>query len=197
MDSRVAIDVHSRAIRRLDELATRPTRIDSNEVTMHPQHNSCGLRATMFALLAMSLLAPAAKLAAQTSGDEQSVWKLERDYRRYVQANDLKSDRDLWHDKFLGWPSMSGVPVHKDHITDWITLQTGKALAFQFGEFKPAEVQVTGGTAVACYWVTYKWVDQTGNGDTNTVRITHVWKKVNAGWRIIGGMSMQVPALPQ
>jgi len=60
----------------------------------------------------------------------------------------------LWHERFLGWPSVSPVPVHKDHITDWITAQTSKGLKFIFVDFKPAAIQVTGDVAVTCYWQT-------------------------------------------
>lgn len=35
----------------------------------------------------------------------------------------------LWHKDFLDWPSVTGVPLHKDHITDWITSQTSPGLA--------------------------------------------------------------------
>src|SRR6476646_9672538 len=78
---------------------------------------------------------------SQASGDEQTVWDLERAYWRYVETNDLHAYSDLWHKDFLGWPSVSASPVRKDHITDWITSQTAKGLAFKTVEFKPAAIQ--------------------------------------------------------
>ena len=69
-------------------------------------------------------------IQAQGSADEQALWKLEQNYWRYVQENDLAAYATLWHERFLGWPSVSPVPVHKDHITDWITAQTSKGLKF-------------------------------------------------------------------
>jgi hypothetical protein len=65
-------------------------------------------------------------IQAQGSADEQALWKLEQNYWRYVQENHLAAYSTLWHERFLGWPSVSPVPVHKDHITDWITAQTRK-----------------------------------------------------------------------
>src|SRR5882724_9530226 len=64
---------------------------------------------------------------AQASSDEHTIWNLEHAYWRYVETNDLTAYSSLWHEDFLGWPSVSSSPVRKDHITDWITSQTSKA----------------------------------------------------------------------
>lgn len=126
----------------------------------------------------------------QVGRDEETLWNLEHAYWRYVENNDLAAYSDLWHKNFLGWPSVSSVPVHKDHITDWITSQTTKGLAFKFDELKPAAIQVTGDVASACYWITFRWQDKDGKGAAQTVRITHAWLRVGEDWRIISGMSM-------
>jgi ketosteroid isomerase-like protein len=127
---------------------------------------------------------------AQASENEQTLWKLEHAYWDYVQHNDLPAYLGLWHKDFLGWPSVSAAPVHKDHITDWITTQTGKGLTFKSVEFKPAAIQVNGDVAVTCYWITYKWLDKDGNGATRTLRVTHTLLRDGKDWHIIGEMSM-------
>jgi ketosteroid isomerase-like protein len=134
---------------------------------------------------------------AQGLKDEETLWKLERAYWRYVEANDLSAYSNLWHKDFLGWPSVNAAPVHKDHITDWITAQTSKGLVFKAGEFKPAAIQVTGDVAMVCYWITFKWLDKDGNGTARTLRITHAWLKTGSEWQIIGGMSMPEPETPR
>jgi len=96
----------------------------------------------------------------------------------------------LWHERFLGWPSVSLVPVHKDHITDWITAQTSKGLKFESVNFKPAAIRVTGDVAVTSYWETFRWVDKNGDGATRGTRIMHTWLRSEQDWQIIGGMSM-------
>ena len=142
-------------------------------------------------LLAGTLTIPSgAAIRSQTSEDEQALWNLEHAYWRYVQDNDLGAYSGLWHKDFLGWPSVSAAPVHKDHITDWITSQTSKGLAFKSVEFKSAAIQITGDVAVTCYWMTYKWLDKRGAGATHTTRIEHTWLRDEKEWRIIGGMSM-------
>ncbi len=131
----------------------------------------------------------------QASENEQAVWNLEHAYWRYVQDNDLSAYSDLWHKNFLGWPSVSATPVHKENITDWITSQTSKGLAFKSVEFRPGGIQVTGDVVVTCYWITYGWLDKEGHGATQTSRIMHAWLRDGKHWRIIGGMSMLESAL--
>jgi ketosteroid isomerase-like protein len=126
----------------------------------------------------------------QASENEQTVWNLEHAYWDYVQDNDLSAYSGLWHKNFLGWPSVSATPVQKGHITDWITSQTSKGLAFKPVEFRPAGIQVTGDVAVTYYWMTYQWLDKEGHGATQTLRITHTWLRNGKNWRITGGMSM-------
>lgn len=133
----------------------------------------------------------------QTSGDEQTLWNLEHAYWRHVQDNDLPTYLALWSKDFLGWPSVSSAPVRKEHITDWITSQTSKGLAFKSVDFKPAAIQVTGNMAVTFYWETFKWFDKNGDGATRTLRVTHTWMMEGKDWHIISGMSMPEAAIPQ
>jgi ketosteroid isomerase-like protein len=148
-------------------------------------------------LAGASAISSGETIQAQASDNEQTVWNLEHDYWRYVQDNNLAAYLGLWHKDFLGWPAVNAAPVGKDHITDWITSQTAKGLVLKSIEFKPARIQMTGDVAVACYWITYKWLDKDGKGAPHTLRITHTWLKDGKDWRIIGGMSMPEPAPPQ
>ena len=154
------------------------------------------LRLFLYFMAGVWLVSSQGRIEAQASESEQAVWNLEHAYWHYVQDNDLSSYVNLWHKNFLGWPSVSQTPVHKDHITDWITSQTAKGFSFKPGEFKEAAIQVTGGTVVACYWMTYAWKDKDGKGEERTIRVIHVWVKDGKDWRIIGGMSMPIPATP-
>ncbi len=152
----------------------------------------------MFCFLAgASAVSSGETVQSQASNTEQTLWNLEHAYWDYVQDNNLAAYLGLWHKDFLGWPSVNAAPVGKDHITDWITSQTAKGLAFKSIEFKPARIQITGDVAEACYWITYKWLDKDGNGAAHTLRITHTWLKDGKDWRILGGMSMPEPAPPQ
>ncbi|MEO7725032.1 MAG: hypothetical protein ABIU29_10190, partial [Chthoniobacterales bacterium] len=83
-----------------------------------------------FLFLAGSTLATKPPTSLNMSEDEQIIWNKEHAYWQYVEKNDLTSYANLWHENFLGWPSVSAAPVRKDHITDWITSQTSKGLIF-------------------------------------------------------------------
>jgi hypothetical protein len=144
----------------------------------------------LFSLICWLAILSQEASSSEPSGDERTLWDLERAYWRYVENNDLTAYSDLWNENFLGWPSVSSTPVRKDHITDWITSQTGKGLVFKAGEFKPAGIQVTGDVAFTCYWITLKWLDTRDTGEAQTFRITHAWLRSGKDWRIIGGMSM-------
>ena len=141
-------------------------------------------------LIVCILAATAQTFAADISADEQTLWHLERAYWQYVEKNDLAAYANLWHQDFLGWPSISPTPVRKDHITDWITSQTSKGLAFRAGGFKPAALKVTGNVAFAAYWINFRWLDKDEKGEAYTLRVTHAWIRTGKTWSIIGGMSM-------
>lgn len=141
-------------------------------------------------LVMVATFAP--KLESRTAGqdDEKAIWELERSYWKYAQENDLTSYLKLWHKDFLGWPSTSGVPRGKEHITDWLTTHTSKGESLKLVSFQEAAIQKNGDLIVACYWATMKWVDKDGNGTPSTLRILHTWRKSADGWQIVSGMSM-------
>src|SRR6476661_5684332 len=100
-----------------------------------------------FLTIPLLLAFSAAAVAADLSKDEAQIWNLEKAYWEYVKANDLEKYRALWHEDFVGWPSISPEPVHKDHITDWITDNTSKGLKLQSYSIEQRAVRVTGDVA--------------------------------------------------
>lgn len=154
------------------------------------------LRVTVTLLLLVLTASSLTAVPSPGSNDEQTLWNLEHDYWRYVQNNDLPSYTSLWHKNFLGWPGVSATPVHKDHITDWITSQTSKGLAFHLVALKPASIQVTGDVALTYYWLTAQWQAKDGTGESRTTRVTHTWVRNGKDWLIIGGMSAPEPSAP-
>jgi hypothetical protein len=74
-----------------------------------------------YVLLVALMFSMTVLVFGEQSKEEQEAWKLESDYWKYVQAADLEKYKSLWHQNFVGWPSVSAVPARKDQITDWIT----------------------------------------------------------------------------
>jgi hypothetical protein len=130
---------------------------------------------------------------AQSSIDEEAVWKLEHSYWEYVKAQDVASYKTLWHEKFLGWPSYSPQPVRKDHIVDWIARYAAKGLLLKSYSIEPAGSQATGQLVVVHYRVRTVWANNAVSEQPETLRITHTWLRGEKGWQIIGGMSMREP----
>ena len=137
----------------------------------------------------VALLVPGL-FAAIPSADEEKIWSLETTYWEYVKANDIQRYRTLWHNDFLGWPTMNPEPVRKDHITDWITTHTSKGETFKSYDLERLTMQVTDNLATATYRVRLTWEDKKGAGQSSTLRVIHTWLR-NAGgnWQIISGMS--------
>ena len=141
-------------------------------------------------------VALAASAFAQNSVEnEAQVWQLEKAYWEYVKANDLDKYRALWHENFLGWPFISSTPVHKDHITDWITTNTSKGIKLRSYSIEQLAIQVTGDVAVDYYRITASWANGKGAEiRIDRLRITHTWIRAGGTWQIIGGMSSPVNA---
>jgi Domain of unknown function (DUF4440) len=125
---------------------------------------------------------------SQSAKVKDEVWKLEEQYWKYVQAQDLTNYRTLWHDDFLGYPS-NNIITGKDHITDWIAdLYKDKNKTFSIELVRKVE-NVFDDIVIVLYDVNYTWrnenmvvIEKTFN------KITHTWKKTGQGWVIIGGM---------
>jgi ketosteroid isomerase-like protein len=108
-------------------------------------------------VISFLILLAATGSAPALTKEEAQVWNLERAYWEDVKANDLEKYRALWHEDFLGWPSVSPPPVGKHHITDWITANTSKGLRLQSYSIEKLAIQVTGDVAIDHYRVKTNW----------------------------------------
>ena len=139
-------------------------------------------------IVAVLLAAPL--LAAQPAANEKEVWSLEDNYWRYVQANDLEHYRTLWNGDFLGWPLASPEPVHKDHITDWITAHTSVGESLKSYDLERLAAQASGEYATVAYRVRLTWVDKSGVEKPGSLRVIHTWlRSADHKWQIISGMA--------
>jgi ketosteroid isomerase-like protein len=148
----------------------------------------------MFKTAALLLLAlTATGLAQDLAKDKQNIWNLEKAYWEYVKANDLEKYRALWHEDFVGWPSISAQPVHKDRITDWLTSNSSKGMKLQSYSIEQLALKVTGEIAVDHYRIKMSWSGSEATpARTDTLRIMHTWIRTHETWQIIGGMSAPV-----
>ncbi|MBV8146872.1 MAG: nuclear transport factor 2 family protein [Gammaproteobacteria bacterium] len=144
-------------------------------------------RIASFGLVAALSAGP---LLAGQPAAEKEVWSLEDSYWKYVQANDLEGYRTLWHEDFLGWPLSSPEPVHKAHITDWITAHTSSGETLRSYSLERLEAQATANYVTVTYRVRLNWVDKAGVEKPGSLRVIHTWLgSVGHKWQIISGMA--------
>ncbi len=69
-------------------------------------------------------------IQAQGSAAEQALWKLEQDYWRYVQENNLAAYSTLWHERFLFFATGAKrqTPIANERVHRWPQLLGAHAL---------------------------------------------------------------------
>jgi len=78
---------------------------------------------------AYDFLPASALVAAAGTGDKEKVWSLEQAWWRFLQGNDLEHFHIFARSgirNFLVGRLLAPEPLHKDHITDWITNHTSR-----------------------------------------------------------------------
>jgi ketosteroid isomerase-like protein len=135
-------------------------------------------------------------IALEMSEAEESVWEMEENYWRYVQAGDVESYLTLWHEDFVGWPCSTWEPADKTNVANWVRNIRDKEWRLTY-ELKPLAIRLFGDIAVVHYAATYvfDYGDGTGAGEGEPRKFTHTWMKVDGQWQIITGMcANQKPA---
>lgn len=135
-------------------------------------------------------------MAADTTADEQAVWKLEEQYWVYVAKSDLERYRTLWDERFVGWPSFSRDPVGRDGIGVWIKpLHADPEQKFEYTLEQKALRSFGPDVIAAHYLAKQRWVSVKTGQVTRSQwsRITHTWQRRGSAWVIITGMSSVQP----
>jgi hypothetical protein len=123
------------------------------------------------------------------SPQQKEVRNGEQNYFQHLQVKNLKSFMLLWDDNFIGWPDYSDHPLRKPDIESSVAeeFQSTPTSNHPNPMPKPEAIAVFGDTAVAYYF--WPEADKTSPSE---YRITHTWRKVPEGWRIISGMDCEV-----
>jgi Domain of unknown function (DUF4440) len=97
--------------------------------------------------------------------DEDKVRHLEHSYWEYVKALDVNRYKSLWHEDFVDWPSTEPMPLRKDRIADWLSLDIAEQNTLKCYKLEPAAATVVDNVAVVHYRLTERWVDKTGKSE--------------------------------
>ena len=151
------------------------------------------MKIVSFLCLGVLLVALSGTLAwsQEMNEDEQAVWQLEEDYWRYVKERDMDRYLALWHERFVGWPSVETNPQGKDNITDWIgPLFADPDRVVDF-ELKREAVRSFGDVVVTHFvaWYVFREAKTGRLLERRPLRLTHTWQRSGDSWQIITGMS--------
>jgi ketosteroid isomerase-like protein len=141
-------------------------------------------------LLLISLLAISCPAwTAEPTEAERTVWQLEEDYWRYVQAGDVESYVRLWHDDFIGWPCHSEAPSDKSGIGSWVREIRDNRWKFSY-IMLPKAARTIGDVVVVHYAAeyVYEYGDGSRSGAGLWRKFTHTWLRTGDRWQIITGM---------
>jgi ketosteroid isomerase-like protein len=141
-------------------------------------------------LASIFMLMIAAPIIAQEpkfTPEQREVWSMEEKYWQVVKAADAGGYLSLWDERFVGWPPSSPGPVGKDFIRrdPFVFFRDQK---LESARLEPKAVQMFGDVAIAYYLVTGTYRRKDGSTYSETLRVTHTWRKTGRNWQIIGGM---------
>ena len=146
------------------------------------------MRTELFVLILAAAMTPPATAAEPTEA-EKTVWLLEEDYWRYVQAGDVETYVQLWHEDFVGWPCHSKTPSDKSGIGSWVREIRDNRWKLDY-TLRPMDARTFGDVVVVHYAAeyVYDYGDGTKSGAGLWRKFTHTWKKTDDRWQIITGM---------
>lgn len=141
-------------------------------------------------VLMIGVAGPSAFHAAEMdrTPTESKIWELERSYLRHLQAADLESLGEFWHEEFVGWPSHAAAPVDSSAAAASLSSLLGSVRVLSF-ELHPQMIRVIGDLAVVHYLLYWELENADGTRSTSSYRITHTWLQEDGRWRIVAGMS--------
>lgn len=122
------------------------------------------------------------------SPEQVQVWNMEEKYWQIIKAQDSKGYMALWDENQVAWPYGLPAPIRKDEVrTD--PFGVFHDVKMTSARLEPKAVQVFKDIAITYYTVTGTYVRKDDSTEVETLRISHIWRKSDGGWLIIGGMS--------
>lgn len=147
------------------------------------------MKTTISNLLLFFLICNVAK--AQTKEAlKNEVWPMVEEYWSFVNKNDTISNKKLWHDNFVGYPSFGDDVADKSKIAVWIPkLHENTNLKYSTKLYKKA-VNAIDDIVMVFYDADEIWTDNQNKViKKETLKLTHTWKKFGKTWLILGGMA--------
>ena len=122
---------------------------------------------------------------------QREVWGREEEYWVYRSKARIREYKALFHEDFVGWPGRCEFPASKKQLRGAATREYRTARIVKY-DLQPGAVCIHEGFGVAYYYATLHQRGENGRLKASLHRFTHIWKKRNQGWYLIGGNSYRV-----
>lgn len=130
------------------------------------------------------------------SATQKQVWEREKTYWELTAAGDVERFVALWDDRFVGWPDAEETPVTRSElrpvVADWFEDVRSNELSYALD---PLAVAASGNVAIAYYRARTEYRGKNAE-QTTEYRMTHVWRKTEDEWKIVGGTSAPITDEP-
>jgi hypothetical protein len=120
---------------------------------------------------------------------QEEIWALEEAYFANLYQANYEGVLDLVHSQFLGWPGAAPKPINKEESARFMKQLVPRPTAYTL-KIERAGIRLLGEVALTQYIVDVNYSDGGGVTKTQSSRITHTWVKEGAGWKLLGGMSL-------
>ncbi len=118
---------------------------------------------------------------------KRKLCDLEQTYWKNLTQGNIEGMRELWHERFVGWPAHSDNPVTYDQASESLRRLFEDQMVTSC-VLRPCAFELHGEIAIVHYRVDAR-ISRQGKQEDSSIRMTHTWLCEEGEWRIIGGMS--------
>jgi ketosteroid isomerase-like protein len=139
-------------------------------------------------------LACASGAWASENGDAtyDEIWRVERAYMERLEEGDIEGLAGFWHPDFAGWPSHAAEPLGAAAGKASMRNLLGKIRLVSL-RIRPLATRAFGDVVLVHYLMESELAGADGARAAARYRITHTWVRDGEEWRILGGMSAELP----
>jgi ketosteroid isomerase-like protein len=143
-------------------------------------------------ICALSTCASGAWASGNRDATLDEIWRAEQAYVKRLEAGDVAGLAGFWHADFAGWPSHAAEPLGVE-ASESSMQELFAALDVVSFRIRPLAARVSGDAVLVHYLLEGEVAGADGARAAARYRITHTWVRNDGGWRILGGMSAELP----
>jgi len=134
---------------------------------------------------------PAAGRVKRGNTMAEDIWNLEEAYFANLYKADYEGVLALVHPLFLGWPGSLPKPVGREESAQFMKKLIPRPTQCTI-RIEHSGLRQAGDTVLTQYILHVNCPEASGKTKTQSSRITHTWIKIDNGWKLLGGMSIDL-----